>query len=315
MPIEIANSGKVQGKRYISSNIGCSNKWSICNTSIGIYFIDSIGKNIFLFNGQLNNLSNSLGFNTWAKQHIPEQSVKWDPVGFNNFKTHYDIQNQDVLFTTKDIALAYSEKFGVFTSFYNYGSAPWLANVDNTELWFTKPNTDLYSVWKHQQGDYNSFFGVSYPYQITLIANSEPQIDKVFTNLEFRANIDAQNENEINLIPFDFLETWDEYQHGIANINTRNGHTAFQHHKNDGTASLNRKFRIWRCDIPRNNCLLDYNRTGNENYSTDAELKISRFNRTPSDRMRNTWLYLKLSKKENTNHRVEIHDMIATYFT
>ena len=315
VPIEIANSGKVQGKRYISSNIGCSNKWSICNTSIGIYFIDSIGKNIFLFNGQLNNLSNSLGFNTWAKQHIPEQSVKWDPVGFNNFKTHYDIQNQDVLFTNKDIALAYSEKFGVFTSFYNYGSAPWLANVDNTELWFTKPNTDLYSAWKHQQGDYNSFFGVSYPYQITLIANSEPQIDKVFTNLEFRANIDAQNENEINLIPFDFLETWDEYQHGIANINTRNGHTAFQHHKNDGTASLNRKFRIWRCDIPRNNCLLDSNRTGNENYSTDAELKISRFNRTPSDRMRNTWLYLKLSKKENTNHRVEIHDMIATYFT
>jgi len=29
VPIEIANSGKVEGKRYIANNVGCSNKWSM----------------------------------------------------------------------------------------------------------------------------------------------------------------------------------------------------------------------------------------------------------------------------------------------
>jgi hypothetical protein len=53
VPIEIANSEKVQGKRYISDTIGCSNKWSVCQTPSGIYFIDSHDKGIYLFNGQL----------------------------------------------------------------------------------------------------------------------------------------------------------------------------------------------------------------------------------------------------------------------
>ena len=39
VPVEIANSGKVQGKRYISDKIGCTNKWSICETPNGIYFV------------------------------------------------------------------------------------------------------------------------------------------------------------------------------------------------------------------------------------------------------------------------------------
>ena len=50
-PVELANSGKVQGKTYISEAIGCSNKWSICNTPSGIYFMDSNKKDIYLFNG------------------------------------------------------------------------------------------------------------------------------------------------------------------------------------------------------------------------------------------------------------------------
>lgn len=44
IPIELANSGKVDGKRYLSDKIGCTNKWSIRETPNGIYFIDDISK-------------------------------------------------------------------------------------------------------------------------------------------------------------------------------------------------------------------------------------------------------------------------------
>jgi hypothetical protein len=163
---------------------------------------------------------------------------------------------------------------------------------------------------------------------MTLVGNPEPQTDKIFTNLEFRASIigdgtpseekDADG-NPIKftpLLPFDSLEVWDEYQHGYASLNNLTGHLAYTH--GNESSSLKRKFRMWRCDIPRNNCLLDDSRQPETSYpySTDAELNVSRHIRKPMDRMRNPWLYLKLTKNpdEDNNYRTELHDFVMTYF-
>lgn len=105
VPIEIANSGKVQGKRYLSNTVGCSNKWSIAQTPAGIYFMDSNEKSIYLFNGQLGNLSSTAGMNSWAKQNIPSASVEWSPCDFDKskaFVSYYDKLNQDVLFILQE---------------------------------------------------------------------------------------------------------------------------------------------------------------------------------------------------------------------
>ena len=354
VPIEIANSGKVQGKRYISDSIGCSNKWSMAQTPSGIYFMDSINKAIFMFNGQLNNLSASLGMNTWCKDNIPDADTIWTPAdymsdngtsggepidGFMNFVTYYDKLNQDVLFINKNTALAYSERLGVFTSFYDYGNSPYLCNLNDTGVWariaaeldVEDPDTvphDEYStsLWKHQAGDYCDFFRENKPYWMTLIGNPEPQTDKIFTNLEFRACVDGDGEMETETIvdpdtqeetivetgrfipslPFDTIETWNEYQHGIAALKNMRGHSMFKHHQtNSIDSSIIRKFRIWRCDIPRSNAAL----------ALDEGLNCYRKDIRPNDRMRNPWLYLKLMKNAaSSNNRTEIHDIVMTYF-
>ena len=324
VPIEIANSGKVQGKDYKSDTIGCANKWSIINTPMGIYFMDSYNKSIFLFNGQLNNLSGSLGFNAWSKQNIPAVSSVWNPVDFDAFVSYYDKLNQDVLFINKDMALAYSERLGTFTSFYDYGKAPYFVNLEDTGIWINQSQIEnegqladpTYYLWKHQGGaDYCKFFDIQHPYWTVLIGNPEPQIDKIFTNLEFRACVDGdgsvENEKFTPYLPFDYLETWNEYQHGLANIGIRNGHDLFKHHPRDLSepkafdASLIRKFRTWRCDIPRSNASLE----------RDEGLNCYRKDVRPQDRMRNPWLYLKLMKNANSsNKRAEIHDVVMTYF-
>lgn len=322
VPIEIANSQKVQGKRYLSNTIGCSNKWSIVSTPLGIYFMDNTNKSIYVFNGQLNNLSSTGGFNTWCKKNILNTNGTWTPTAFNdNFVGYYDIINQDVLFIgeDEDNALAFSEKFNTFTSFYDYGNTPYFCNLEGKGVWFKaiSNNTDL---WQHQAGEYCSFFGSYKPYGMTLVGNPEPQTDKIFTNLEFRATIDTDGilEEENNkftpLLPFDSLEVWNEYQHGYTSLENLTGNSAFKH--GNDTSSLKRKFRIWRCDIPRNNCLLDSERDITCPYSTDAELNISRYIKNPMDRMRNPWLYLKLIKdtSDNNNYRTELHDFVMTYF-
>ena len=319
VPIEIANSGKVEGKQYYSDTIGCSNRDSMVTTPLGIYFMDSHDKSIYLFNGQLANLSIAGGMNSWTKKNIPSPDVKWNPVSFDNFRAFYDRLNQDVLFVNKNTALAWSEKLSAFTSFYDYGNTPYFNNLDNTGIWVRSNGT----LWKHNAGNYCNFFGVNKPYSMTLVGNPEPQADKIFTNLEFRATIDGDGEYESNegkfypSLPFDSLETWNEHQHGIAYL--KSTVSDFIHHSSDGDASLLRKFRIWRCDIPRNNALLDTERQSGVvyNYSTDTDLGISRYIRRPMDRMRNPWLYMKLGKNAfevGTHPRTEIHDVLMTYF-
>ena len=322
VPIEIANSGKVQGKRYLSNNIGCTNKWSIAESPGGVYFMDSNDRSIYVFNGQLRNLSVQGGFNTWCKKNIVT-NIAWTPETFNNFVSYYDKQNQDVLFINKEIALAYSEKLGAFTSFYDYGYASYLCNVGNSSLW-VKDTNSVSKLWKHQDGDYCNFFGDQKPYGMILISNPEPLTDKIFTNLEFRACVDAEGEfktvdagtetehKEFSgnfFLPFDYLETWNEYQHGLANLSYKNGTETMRHHLSDKSAHLARKFRIWRCDIPRNNM----ESVDVFDYSFDYTFHNTRTTHN-IDRMRNPWLYIKLKKDSDTDKRVEIHDMVMTYY-
>lgn len=316
VPIEIANSGKVQGNRYISNSIGCSDKWALTVSPLGVYFIDNYDKGIYLFNGQLQNLSLTKGFNSWIKQNAKNPSYRWTPVnsglGFMNFVAYYDRTNQDILFIDKNTALAYSERAGAFTSFYDYGGTPYFVNVGDIGVWI-KSDEDNTVIYGHNMGNYCDFFDNVKPYWITLIANPEPQTSKVFTNVELRATVDGDGTNDeiknifTPLLPFDNIEVWNEYQHGIQSLANKTGKSYMQHYTKDEASTLKRKFRIWRADIPRDNAPL----------TSDKGLNISRLKPKSLDRIfdriRNPWIYLKL-EKDNPLNRTEIHDIVLTYF-
>lgn len=278
VPIEIANSGKVNGKRYISDRIGCTNKWSMCETSNGIYFIDDITKGIFLFNGQLDNLSDRLGFHSWINRASNSIDI-WNPVDFDGFVTYYDKVNGDVFFISKDECLAFSEPLGQFSSFYSYEKTPYFTNLEDRGIALNVEGTDtLYKPWLHNEGDYNMFFGVYQPFYTTVIANPDMPVDKIFNNLEFRSDSWDKNGNLLNTT-FDTLTVWNEYQQGTSTLNNILGRPS----------DLKKKFRIWRANIPR--------------------AKVN-----GRDRMRNPWLYIKLSMEEENVNKTVLHDMIVHYF-
>lgn len=326
VPIEIANSGKVQGKRYISDTIGCSNKWAMTTTPTGIYFMDNNDKGIYLFNGQLQNLSVSGGLNSWAKQAMQNAGNEWTPEGFKDFTVYYDKQNQDILFINKDYALAYSERHTAFTSFYDYGRTPYFVNLDDLGLWI-KPQDEECKLYLHNKGEYCDFFGETKPFWTTIVCNAEPQSDKTFTNIELRADVDGEGTYSADgkftpLLPFDILEAWNEYQYGTTALSHRTGSPAMRHHTSDGYSSLKRKFRIWRADIPRAmylpssvgvggdvQTINDINATGSEITDIGQGGNIKR----SMDRIRNTWIYLRLSKQEG-NNRTVLHDIAVDYF-
>ena len=267
-----------------------------------------------MFNGQFTNLSINGGMNAWSKQNIPSSDTKWNPIGFADFRTIYDRINQDVMFISKTKAVAWSEKTGSFTSFYDYQNTPYFSNFDDSGVWIDKNG----KLWKHNGGkDYCNFFGVQKPYYTVLISNPEPQIDKIFTNLEMAVNIDGEGVEESPLyapyLPFSSLEVWNEYQHGITNLLHLTGPSSTKHFNSNNNNSLKRRYRLWRCDIPRDNAPIG---TIASPFSSDTALKIKRFKAHPIDRMRNPWLYIKLYQgADYSNKRAEVHDVLMTYYS
>ena len=285
VPIEIANSGKVDGKRYISETVGCTNKWSIIESPYGLYFMNSNNASINLYNGQLLDLTSKYGFNSWARKLINKES--WKP-SFNTFRTFYDRNSKDVYFVNKDIALDFSETMNQFTSFISYENTPAMFNVANK--FYAFKNGQLY---EQEAGDYGVFFGVCKPYHITFIDNQDYVHDKIYTNLEFRAVVDPDMSNNTFNLPFDKLTANTDYQSGTVDFKPQQGSTYKSY------PSLVRKFRIWRADIPR------------AVWTTAGGIR-------KQDRMRNPWIYLKLEKTAFNNlskqNKIEMHDLIIDYY-
>ena len=277
IPVEIANSGKVNGKRYITNRVGCSNKWSICESQNGIYFTDDITKGIYLYNGKLSNITDQFGFHSWINT-ISESVGEWNPYSFNNMVTYQDKVNGDISFITKDQCLAFSEPIGSFTSFYSYENTPFFCNIQDKGL-FIKPDTDTTcQIWTHNEGQYNMFFGNYKPFYTTVIVNPDITVDKIFNNIEFTSDSWDSNGNLLSTT-FDTLDVWNEYQSGTQTLQVLK----------DKPSTLKKKFRIWRANIPRD-------RSNNR------------------DRMRNTWLYLKLSKQNINTDKTMLHSLSVDYF-
>jgi hypothetical protein len=235
VPIEIANSGKVQGKRYLSSSVGCNNKWSICESPAGLYFIDDITKGIYLFNGSLTNLTTKYGFSSWAKDTLHGlNKFIFSPYN-NNFLSHYDPVEGEVLFMGREETLVFSEKLDAFTSFYDYKNKyiPVMLG-DRTLLVGGDGKVEFYG---YHEGGYNEFYGEPKSYHVELIVGPEPTKDKIFNTIEYRGDVFIADTYTDYANPFSSIQVWNEYQDTnkvfLDNSNTR------------------KKFRIWRHTIQR----------------------------------------------------------------
>lgn len=269
LPIEVANSGKVEGKNYITTNYGCLNKWSIVEGSAGLYFVDDLTHNICVLNNGITPLSSTKGFSVWAKENTT--NTPWEPLIYNGIRSYYDKTNNDVYFTTKDTSLCYSETLQEFVSFYDYKNVPLMVNLNGKFISYYNNG-----LWEQNAGEYNSFFGTKYPYYVEYKVCPNAFTDKIYSNVEYRA--DMWKENSLTDDTFDTLSVHTEYQSGTTSLKDKHKYPNFE-----------KKFRIWRIDIPR-----------------DSKNKLNR--------IRNPWINIKLSKDEPDTEKTILHDVLLYYY-
>lgn len=307
VPIEIANSGKVDGKRYITDKAGCINKWSIVETKNGIYFIDNINSSLSLFTGTVKSLSDEKGFKDWIGRN--NSTDLWNPVDFNNFVAYWDRVNDDVYFLRgneekQQDVLCYNEMLNQFTSFFSYGEVPMMVNVQNKFVAFREDNKGVNKLWIQGEGEFNNLFGSLQGYHMLYRITPDPYGDKTFSSLEYRADMfDMSDPNYNPYMPgegkltgdtFDTLEVWNEYQGNKISVGDPTS-PLYPFKARDKYPDVRRKFRIWRMDIPRD--------------------KKGPDNPYGLNRIRNPWIYLKLSKTPTLpNERMEFHDLAVRYF-
>ena len=280
VPIEIANSSKVDGKRYLSDKMGCSNKWSIVETKRGLYFIDNISSSINLFNGQFESLSDKYGFKNWIQQNNSMSS--WNPGNPTNFIGYWDKINDDIYFVNpclQNNTICFNEMINSFTSFYNYGNVPMMINLEDKFVSFRDNK-----LWLQGEGEYNKIFNEEQPFYTLYRINPNPYTDKIFSNIEYKADMFDSSDN-LTDSTFNKLKVWNEYQSNEIEINKDTL---------DSYPDVKRKFRTWRLDIPRD--------------------KINSDNPYGLNRMRNPWLYIELLKNYEGNQRMEFHNIDVTYF-
>lgn len=233
VPVEIANSGKVNGYSIISDTIGCQNKKSICKTPSGLYFIDDSSKSLFMFNKEgVTNISDSKGMSIWFKKYTTGKEL-----------ITYDNLTHDVYISNEDYCLSYNNYMQSFISFYEYNDINALFNIDKESIILDSKDGKVISKLMFK-GEYTPYYSMTYR------VNPDPLEDKIFTNIEYIADFYVANSPDLpysfgttghTLSPFNRLRVWNEYQEGVVE-----GTSLKKKYPN-----FEKKFRTWRVDIPR----------------------------------------------------------------
>lgn len=297
VPIEIANSGKVDDKRYLSTNIGCVNKWSICNTGSGMYFIDSVSNQLYNISNGFTSVSDTHGMTHWFNSQLMNTwNPEFDGNGWQGWRAFYDNNHRDLYLVGEnpnDGCVVYSEILGQFTSFMSYEKTPALFNINDNFYAIHPYDNDYLGLYRINAGQYNDFFGTLKPFDFTFISNADSVLDKIFSNIEVEVDFKGGDDEYKHRRFFDYIRAWNEYQDtGNTYINT----PAIKPSSHFSGAGAKKKFRIWNTDIPR--AFEDGKRT--------------------FDRIRNTWTKIKLgvdnSKGDLEGLSMELHSLNVQYF-
>lgn len=292
VPIEISNSYKVDGYRYISDGIGCTNKWTISNTPSGLYFADTKTNHLHHIGSQgIQDVTTIHNMTSWFN-NVDSNRIT---------KTLHDDVNHDLYALTSNESICYSEVLGNFTSFMSYQGISLIESYENSV--YTMKDGKLYSMFT---GEYNKFFGENYePWDFTFISNGIDNnlmdFDKVYSTIDYRMDMsdstDYKHDNSL-----DTIRVYNEYQDtgntDLIKLKVIDDNK-FLYHKD---ITLRKKFRIWRIQIPRAI-------KSKENPETH-EIEYYRSN----DRIRNTWCKIKLGSKGKNNYKAILHDLNVQYY-
>ena len=276
--VELGSGSVLQEYKYISTESGTINKWSVVPTSKGIYYYDLLNKSFMVFSGQIGSISDLKMMHSYFVSNTELEGLKTDnPLIKQGISSGYDQINNDIFMTfhrtngKTPFTISFNESRNQFISFYDYKPSMYISKGQ----YFITTHPDLKSIYRQYAGNYNNFYGDNCPSYITLNVNPEADLDTVFDNIMYKSEVYLNDIDQPDKT-LTKVRLYNEYQDSglIPLIVGRN-------------SNLRRKFRDWNAILPRN--------------------KGSR------ERIRNPWVKLLLQFDNNSNYKLILHDISISY--
>jgi hypothetical protein len=275
--VELGTGTILSEYKYLSTESGTLNKWSVVNSPSMFYYYDTLNNSINVFKGQPQGLSDSKGLHIWFTNNISLEEIKINnPLLKLGVSSGYDYINNDMFMTfhqtnKEPFTISFNEAIDQFISYHDYFPSMYISRGDN----FITTHPDINKIYQQNNGEYNNFYGETFKSTVTLMINPEADMDTVFDNIMFKSEvyINDIDQPEQTLTA---LRLYNEYQDsGIIPLE-------LGRNKN-----LRRKFRDWNAILPRNN--------------------------GTRERIRNPWVYLTLEFDNTTNKKLILHDIVVSY--
>lgn len=307
IPIEVVNSGFINGKRYISENQGLQDKWCSKSTPYGIFFKDGYSKALCTVKYDERRNPVVAPLSQGAIQKWTEQNVE------DIYKVNYDNQVNEVLFMLQNnqeySALVYSPLYQAFTAFYDYKD--WITNYNNSTISLLKANSYpnmqyIYFVRRAANNNkpiFNCFYNEEEvkPYWIKFTSVVD-NYDCIFDNIYLKSNLYAYDKNSMNDEDIDITLKGDDIYQGDSvfpfdSIAVSNDKQAYE--LEEGSPDVwkefkpIKKFGVWRGRIPRTNSI-------NGKYL--------------GSRIRNHWTRIGLKKENPSTEKTVVRDIKVDAF-
>jgi len=276
LAIQLGTGSVLDRYKYVSTDSGTLNKWSVVPTSQGIYYFDLLNKSFMIFRGQINGLSDTKNMHSYFTNNIELEGLKIDnPLIKQGISAGFDSINNDVFMTflnnEQTYTLSFNEPRNQFISFYDYNPSIYISKGQ----YFITTNPNLKSIYRQYDGEYNKFYEQYFPSYIILNVNPESNLDTVFDNIMYKSEIYLDDVDQPDKT-LSKVQVYNEYQDSglIPLVLGR-------------SSNLRRKFRDWNAILPRN--------------------------QGTRERIRNPWIYLKLQLDNTDNYKMILHDIIISY--
>lgn len=274
-PLELGFGNILSDNNYLTTQSGTVNKWSVVASGGGFYYFDLINRTWMRVQKQsITDLVNMHGMNSFFRNNIVYDDLVVDnPILNKGVSTGYDIVNNTVYLTllqsSNPFTISFNERTNSFTSFHSYMPSFYI----NKGRKIISTNPENTAIYEHDKGNFNNYYGVKYPFNITFQANP-PENDAVYNNVVYSGEC-YLNGADVPLGKLTHIRVYNEYQDtGKQPLVT--------------SSNMDRKFRKWRLVIPRD--------------------QISKL-----DRMRGQWVKIQLSYEDSDNYEFIIHDTSLYY--
>ena len=290
--LSLGTGGVLERYDYSSTEIGCTNIFSIANSDSAIYWYDKINHQLIELTDRIKYLDTEKGIKSYIR-NLPAS---------DNVLVEIDKYNREIIFAFEDKdVLVYNQLIEAFLGTFSY--SPYLMFRDNRDRLFTVPQNAKYEVYKHNANDVTrgTFYGDTFDSSITTIFNEEFDSIKVIDNIAFPSTV-TSSEVDIFDDTFTSMQVYNSYQNTGEYDLVKSGIPSYT------VLPLERRERMWATYVPRNAVQADV--STNPDIHNPAILNKSTLFK---DRLRDNYFIIKFKYDNSTGNYFSVPYVKISY--